>query len=141
MAGWLSALLVLVTQGDGLGWLSAPAIGLGVATLVLLAWWLRTERRRPAPLVDLDVMGERTVALTNGAALCIGCGIFMAYAPLAPMAQAPASTGYGLALTAALGRCSPAGRCSDLGRRSHSPPWPTSWLPQCRNPKSGSPPA
>ena len=52
MAGWLSALLVLVTQGDGLGWLSAPAVGLAVATLVLLAWWLRTEQHRPAPLVD-----------------------------------------------------------------------------------------
>jgi MFS family permease len=101
LAGWLTALLVLMTQGQELGWTSPPALGLALAGVGLLAGWLRVEARRRAPLVDLSLLRGRTIALTNVAALCVGCGIFMAYVPLAPMAQAPASTGYGLGLSVA----------------------------------------
>jgi predicted MFS family arabinose efflux permease len=44
---------------------------------------------------------QRTLALTHAAAFCVGCGIFMAYVPLAPIAEAPRSTGYGLGLSVA----------------------------------------
>jgi len=37
--------------------------------------------------------------MTNLAGLCVGCGIFMAYAPLASMAQAPTSLGYGIGVS------------------------------------------
>jgi predicted MFS family arabinose efflux permease len=47
-------------------------------------------------------LGHRTIALTNLAALCLGCGIFMAYVPLAPVAQAPRSTGFGLGMSVAM---------------------------------------
>jgi MFS family permease len=101
LAGWLTAALVLVTQGQRLGWSSPPAVGLALVTALLLSAWLRLEDRRRDPLVDLPLLRERTIALTNLAGLCVGCGIFMAYAPLAPMAQAPASLGYGLGLSVA----------------------------------------
>src|SRR4051794_309809 len=67
LAGWLSSLLVLMTQGGRVGWTSAPALALAAVTVASGAWWLHTERRRAAPLVDLGVMRQRTVALTNGA--------------------------------------------------------------------------
>lgn len=101
LAAWLTALLVLVTQVGQLGWSSPPALALAAVAALLLWAWLRLEDRRPDPLVDLALMRERTIALTNLAGLCIGCGIFMAYAPLAPMAQAPSSAGYGLGLSVA----------------------------------------
>jgi MFS family permease len=102
LAGALTAALVLVTQGNRLGWSSAPAVGLAMLSAGLAAAWLAVERRRSAPLVDLAILGRRTVALANGAAAFVGCGIFIAYVPLAPIAEAPRSTGYGFGLSVAL---------------------------------------
>ena len=83
LAGWLTTTLILVTQGERLGWTSPTAVGLTLAAALLLWAWLRVEDRRAAPLVDLPLLRERTIAMTNLAGLCVGCGIFMAYAPLA----------------------------------------------------------
>lgn len=95
LAGALTALLVLLTQGQALGWASPAALVLALGAAALLRAWVAIERRRRAPLVDLGLLRQPAVALTNVAALCVGCGIFMAYVPLAPIAQAPTSTGYG----------------------------------------------
>jgi MFS family permease len=99
LAAALTALLILMTQGRQLGWTSTPALVLAAATCGLFPAWLAIEARQAAPLVDVRLLRRPTVALTNGAALCIGCGIFIAYVPLAPIAQAPPSTGYGLGLS------------------------------------------
>jgi len=99
LAAILAAVVTVLTQGATLGWTSAAVLGLAALAVVLGWWWLRIERRRPAPLVDLELLRHRTIALTNGAAFCIGCGIFMAYVPLAPLAQTPRSTGYGFGLS------------------------------------------
>jgi predicted MFS family arabinose efflux permease len=101
LAGALTALLVLMTQGQQLGWTSSTALALLAAAAGLFGWWVAIEGRRPAPLVDLGMLRGPTVALTNVAALCVGCGIFMAYVPLAAIAQAPTSTGYGLGISVA----------------------------------------
>ena len=101
LAGALTALLVLVTQGQRFGWTSGPTLGVAAAGAVLARWWVAIESRRASPLMDLALLRRRTLALTNGAALCVGCGIFMAYVPLAAIAQAPRSTGYGLGLSVA----------------------------------------
>ena len=93
LAGALTALLVLMTQGQRFGWTSAPTLGLAAAGAALARWWVAIESRRAAPLMDLALLRRRTLALTNAAALCVGCGIFMAYVPLAAIAQAPRSTG------------------------------------------------
>jgi MFS family permease len=99
LAAALAALLILMTQGRQLGWTSAAALALAVAAAGLFPAWLAVEARQSAPLVDVRLLSRPTVALTNTAALCIGCGIFIAYVPLAPIAQAPSSTGYGLGLS------------------------------------------
>jgi len=101
LAGALTALLVLMTQGQRLGWTSGPTLGVAVAGAALARWWVAIESRRAAPLIDLALLRRPTLTLTNGAALCVGCGIFMAYVPLAAIAQAPRSTGYGLGLSVA----------------------------------------
>jgi MFS family permease len=99
LAAALAALLILMTQGRQLGWTSAAALALAAATAGLFPAWLAIEARQAAPLVDVRLLARPTVALANTAALCIGCGIFIAYVPLAPIAQAPPSTGYGLGLS------------------------------------------
>lgn len=95
LAAGLTALLVLLTQGQAFGWASPASLALALAAVALLRAWIVIERGRRAPLVDLALLGRPSVAFTNVAALCVGCGIFMAYVPLAPIAQAPTSTGYG----------------------------------------------
>jgi predicted MFS family arabinose efflux permease len=103
LAGGLTALLIVMTQGQRLGWTSAATVGVAAAGTLLARWWVAVEARRAAPLLDLALLRRRTLALTNTAALCVGCGIFMAYVPLAAIAQAPRSTdyGFGLSVTAA----------------------------------------
>ena len=141
-----------MTQGRQLGWTSAAALALAAAAVGLFPAWLAVEARQAAPLVDVRLLRRRTVALTNGAALCIGCGIFIAYVPLAPIAQAPPSTGYGLGLSvSAAGAlliphgltqilvgpwagslCAPdrlAGDAAHRGGRSTRPRWPRSPRP------------
>jgi predicted MFS family arabinose efflux permease len=88
-----------MTQGRQLGWTSAAALALAAIAAWLFPTWLAIEARQAAPLVDVRLLRRPTIALTNAAALCIGCGIFIAYVPLAPIAEAPASTGYGLGLS------------------------------------------
>jgi MFS family permease len=99
LAGALALLLVLMTQGGQLGWTSPASFALGLASAALFVALLALEATHPAPLVDIGMLRRPTIALTNGAALCIGCGIFMAYVPLAPIAQAPVSAGYGFGLS------------------------------------------
>ena len=95
LGGWLAPLVVLMTQGQKLGWTSGAALALAATALALFFTWLAVEDRLPAPLVNPAMLRGRTVALANGAAFCVGFGMFMAYVPLAPIAQAPHSTGYG----------------------------------------------
>jgi MFS family permease len=99
LAGALAALLIFMTQGRQLGWTSLAALALAAIAAGLFPTWLAIEARQAAPLVDVRLLRRPTIALTNGAALCIGCGIFIAYVPLAPIAEAPPSTGYGLGLS------------------------------------------
>ncbi len=90
-----------MTQGQRLGWTSAATLGVAGVGALLARWWVAVESRRAAPLMDLALLRRRTLALTNAAALCVGCGIFMAYVPLAAIAQAPRATGYGFGLSVA----------------------------------------
>jgi MFS family permease len=95
LAGALTAVLVLLTQGEALGWTSPAALALAAGGAALAAAWIAVERRQAAPLVDVRALARPALACPNLAALLIGCAIFMAYVPLAAIAQAPTSTGYG----------------------------------------------
>ena len=101
LAGALTALLIVMTQGQRLGWTSPATLAVAIAGALLARWWVAIESRCAAPLLDLALLRRRTLALTNAAAFCVGCGIFMAYVPLAAIAQAPRATGYGFGLSVA----------------------------------------
>jgi MFS family permease len=98
----LVCLLLAITRAPEWGLASAPVLVLLATSAVLLAIWARFERRLPEPLVDLGLMGDRTVSLSNAAALLVGAGSFTAYAAIPLFAQVPTSAGYGLGLSVAV---------------------------------------
>ncbi|MBI5106831.1 MAG: MFS transporter [Solirubrobacterales bacterium] len=68
-AGLLTAAVALLVfgliEGRELGWGSAPVLGAFAAAALLTAVFVRHERRHPAPLVDLALLGHRPFLAAN----------------------------------------------------------------------------
>ena len=47
--------------------------------MVLLGVWTRVEAKRPEPLIDLAILGERAVATTNLTGFMIGFAMFSSF--------------------------------------------------------------
>ena len=95
LAGWLSALLVGVSQGSHWGWTSLPLLGLFALSAVLLVAWVANERAAREPLVDMRMLQQRAVWTTNATALLIGFGMFGSFVLVPQFVQMPTSTGFG----------------------------------------------
>ena len=95
LAAGLSSLLVSVSEGNSWGWTSAPFLGLFVAALALLAYWVRFEYRHPEPLVDMRMMRRRAVFTTNLTALLVGFGMFGSYILIPQFVQVDPAAGFG----------------------------------------------
>jgi len=71
----LSALMVALNQGHDWGWTAAPTLGLTALALVLLAAFIRVERRTPSPMLDLSLFRNRIFAASATSAflnyLCV----------------------------------------------------------------------
>ncbi|MEV7023159.1 MFS transporter [Kitasatospora sp. NPDC093558] len=89
LAGWLSALLVAVSQGNHWGWTSTKTLGLfAVAAVVALIWGV-IEVKVAHPLVDLSMMSRPAVAFTNLAGLLIGFGMYGSFMVISNFSQTP----------------------------------------------------
>ncbi|WP_344340312.1 MFS transporter, partial [Kitasatospora putterlickiae] len=89
LAGWLSALLVAVSQGNTWGWTSNKTLGLfAVAAVVALVWGV-IEAKVAHPLVDMKMMSRPAVAFTNLAGLLIGFGMYGSFMVISNFAQTP----------------------------------------------------
>jgi EmrB/QacA subfamily drug resistance transporter len=95
MSGWLTTLLLAVSEAPVWGWSSAGVVLLLLATVVLVAAWLRSEIRSPAPLVDMRMMRNRAVWTTNLAGLLFGFGMFSMFIIVPEFVQTPSGEGYG----------------------------------------------
>ncbi|MET9612764.1 MFS transporter [Kitasatospora indigofera] len=100
LAGWLSALLVAVSQGNTWGWTSNKTLGLfAVAAVVALIWGI-IEVKVKHPLVDMSMMSRPAVAFTNLAGLLIGFGMYGSFMVISNFAQTPERlTHYGFTAT------------------------------------------
>ncbi|MBD0674888.1 MFS transporter [Streptomyces sp. CBMA156] len=100
LAGWLSALLVAVSQGNHWGWTSTKTLGLfAVAAVVALVWGI-IETKVAHPLVDMKMMSRPAVAFTNLAGLLIGFGMYGSFMVISNFAQTPEKlTHYGFTAT------------------------------------------
>jgi EmrB/QacA subfamily drug resistance transporter len=95
LAGALVALLVALTEGESWGWTSAPFLGLMLTSAVLLLGWIAVELRVAEPMVDMRMMRERPVLLTNVTALIAGFAMFGTFVLVPQFVITPESSGYG----------------------------------------------
>src|SRR4051794_32588340 len=91
----ISVVLLAITETSTWGWGSPKTLGLLAAGAVLIAAWVREERRSREPLVDMRMMAIRGVWTTNAVAFLIGVGMYSSFILLPELVQEPASTGYG----------------------------------------------
>lgn len=102
LGGGIAGVLVAVSVGPGRGWTSALTVASATAGTVLLGAWVVSARRVPAPLVDLGVLGKRSVFSTVlGAGLAYGsAGVVAILLPLLATTPTNMGLGYGFGSTA-----------------------------------------
>jgi EmrB/QacA subfamily drug resistance transporter len=89
LSGGLVALLVGLTEGESWGWTSAPILGLFAAAALLLWAWVAVELRVPEPMVDIEMLMQRPVLLTNVTTLIAGFAMFASFVLVPNFVQAP----------------------------------------------------
>jgi EmrB/QacA subfamily drug resistance transporter len=89
LSGGLVALLVGLTEGESWGWTSAPILGLFAAAALLLWAWITVEQRVPEPMVDIAMLMQRPVLLTNVTTLIAGFAMFASFVLVPNFVQAP----------------------------------------------------
>src|SRR5262249_19044842 len=95
MSAGLAALLLAVSETPVWGWLSAKTVVGFLVGAVLLIAWVRTEARRPHPLVDMRMRRIRGVWTTNAVATLLGFGMYSSFILLPEFVETPARVGYG----------------------------------------------
>jgi EmrB/QacA subfamily drug resistance transporter len=95
LAGALVSLLVGLTEGESWGWTSTPFLSLIGASAILLVAWVRTELRVREPMVDMRMMSQRPVLLTNTTALIAGFAMFGSFVLVPQFVSTPEASGYG----------------------------------------------
>jgi predicted MFS family arabinose efflux permease len=94
----LGVLLLGVSEGPAWGWSSPGVTGAFIVAAAVLTAWVRAELRKRYPLVDLRVLRNGEALLANGTALGLGAAMYIGLSISSLVAQAPPSTGYGIAL-------------------------------------------
>ncbi|MEV7136073.1 MFS transporter [Arthrobacter sp. NPDC093128] len=94
----LGAVLLGVSEGPNWGWSSPLSIGAFVFAAAVLSAWVRAALHTRHPLINLRVLRIGQVRLANGTAVGLGAAMYIGLSISSFLAQAPASTGYGLAL-------------------------------------------
>jgi predicted MFS family arabinose efflux permease len=95
MSAWLVAGLVAVSEGPVIGWGDRRTLVLYVATAVFFVWWVRSESRSAAPLIDMQMMRIPEVWTTNLAALLFGFGMYVMFTIVPQFVETPLRDGYG----------------------------------------------
>jgi MFS family permease len=85
----LVSLLVALSEGGSWGWASPATIGLIAVSAASAVLWVVLELRVDEPLVDIRVMAERPVLLTNATALISGFAMFASFVLVPRFAEAP----------------------------------------------------
>lgn len=89
LSAGLIALLLALTEGESWGWTSARTLGLLAAGALLLVAWGWVELRVPEPMVDMRMLANRPVLLTNIAALISGFAMFGSFVLIPNFVEMP----------------------------------------------------
>lgn len=93
LASFLTAFLLVLSNGNEWGWLSVPTLVCGGTGLILFALWTWYQWRRSAPLIDVRVSVRRPVLMTNLASIAMGFALFASSVAFPQMLQLPVSSG------------------------------------------------
>jgi EmrB/QacA subfamily drug resistance transporter len=85
----LASLLVALSEGSNWGWTSPAVLGLLALSVLSAVAWVVLERRVAEPLIDIQVMAERPVLLTNATALIAGFAMFGAFVLVPRFVESP----------------------------------------------------
>ena len=85
----LTCLLVAMTEGDRWGWTSARTLGLFAAAAVFLGVWCAVELRVEEPMVDMRMLGARTVLFTNLTAFIAGFAMYSSFVLVPAFVETP----------------------------------------------------
>jgi MFS family permease len=91
----LLGLLLFTSKGADWGWGQPLTIVTLTVALVVGYWWVRWERQRAHPVVDLATTLRRPVLLTNIAGVLVGFAMFAQFIATIDLVTLPASTGHG----------------------------------------------
>lgn len=95
----LVAVLVAITKGNEWGWASGRVIALLAVAAALVAVFTAVERSVDAPVLDVRLLGRRSVWSANLVAFAIGFMLIVAGVVIPQLGALPRSSGYGLGLT------------------------------------------
>ena len=99
LAGWLSAFLIAVSQGNDWGWASTRTLGLFAVSAMALTAWVFVERRVASPLVDISMLAKPAIAVTNTAGVLVGFAMYGSFLLMSDFTQTPKAVGYGFGAT------------------------------------------
>jgi MFS family permease len=91
----LAIFIVVLSEAETWGWLSARVLILLAASVVLAAAWARYELRRHDPLVDLRQARNRMVLTADIAGLIISLTMYLFLPIVVEFVQIPSSNGFG----------------------------------------------
>ena len=94
----LGAFLLGISEGPNWGWGSPWTIGTMIFAAAVLASWIGAELKTEHPLINLRVLRNGEVLLANCTAVGLGAAMYIGLSISSLVAQAPADTGYGIAL-------------------------------------------
>jgi EmrB/QacA subfamily drug resistance transporter len=87
--------LLAISRAGVWGWSSPRTISMIVAGLLVLVVFGFAERRIREPLVDMRVLANPTVLVTNVATVLVGFGMFGAFMLIPQLIEVPEGAGYG----------------------------------------------
>ncbi|HET8785826.1 MAG TPA: MFS transporter [Candidatus Limnocylindrales bacterium] len=85
----LTTMLLGLSEGESWGWTSPAVLGLFVLSAIAWVAWVVLELHVDQPLVDMRVLAERPVLLTNATALISGFAMFGSFVLVPRFVEAP----------------------------------------------------
>jgi MFS family permease len=98
----IAALLIAVAEAPTWGWSSPRIIIAGTLAVASLAAWINRELRADTPVVELRMLGRRSVLAGNLTGALVALGFYPLMSLVVRFVQTPPRDGYGLGASAVL---------------------------------------